>query len=185
MDISHLDNLNLKNVEYKIINLINEYKESIEKYELDFFKNLPDYIDERYLNLYYDYNFTNLFKDNISLYEKVRTLEKLDIEIFDIKNNIAITVKYTDESYFFKWNMFKSDNYENNINTTAIRIFKHFMLVSKKNLERETDIFVFTLDEIINIATSNYICLHCILKDYINNIKQKNDFVKQLAMIII
>lgn len=185
MNISHLDKLNLENIEPKIIDLINEYKHSIESYELNFFQNLPDYIDERYLNMYYHYDFKKLFQEEISLDEKLHILNELDIEISDIQNNDAIEVKYTHESYFFKWKMFKSNIFENHIDTTAIRHFKHYMLVSKKNkrINKEDEFynFTFTLDEIIKIATSNCICLHCILKDFMNQTNETdNNFINEL-----
>lgn len=183
MNISHLDIFKLKNIEPNIINLINDYKHSIEKYELDFFDNLPDYIDERYLNCYYNFDFKNLFNENISINDKLKILNQLDIEIYDIENNVAIEVLYTDDNYFFKWKLFKSDIYENNINALPIRHLKHFMLLSNKNINRKNNIFTFTLNELIKITNTFGICLHCVLKDYINNTTEKdNNFINKLKL---
>lgn len=180
MDISHLDNLNIKYIEPKIINLINDYKEEFEKFELQFFEDLPDYIDERFLNIYFDKDFTPIFKNNIDIKDKLKLLSQYDIEINDIQNIQSIEVKYTDNSYYFKWLIFKCDIYENTISSTVINYFKHFLLCHKKNIQRKSNIFTFTLDDIIKISTSNSICLHCVLKDFINLTSSDNYFITLL-----
>lgn len=179
MNISHLDRY--ENFEPSIIPIINSYKESIEIFEKNFFDNLPDYIDERFLNIYYNKDFTYVFKDNIYIKDKLNILMELGIEIYDILNIKSIEVKYvdTDNSYYFKWHIFKCESYENVVSSTVINQFKHFLLCHEKNIERK-NIFTFTLDDIIKISTSNSICLHCVLKDFINQTSTDNYVIELL-----
>lgn len=182
MNISHLDNLKLKNIEPTIINIINEYKDSIEREEIAFFQNLPDYIDERYLNSYYKKDFSPLFNEGLDIQQKIHALNELGVEIYDIKNNVAITIKLDPNKHKYRWDMFKSKKYETEITSTPIRHFKHYLLVHDNHMKRNSrnNIITYTLDEVIEIATSKAICLHCITKDYMLQSIEENEFMKEL-----
>lgn len=171
---------NFKNFEPNIISIINSYKDSIENYEKKFFLELPDYIDDKYLNIFYDCNLSLLFNNELSLNEKIKILNDNSLEIYDIQNIIAITIQYTNKKYYYKWNMFKSEIFESTLDTMIIRHLKHILLTSQKYINNKNNIIQFTIDELINISISNTICLHCITKDYIMSINEDNSFIEIL-----
>lgn len=179
MDILHLDLDEFENFEPNIVNIINLYKQSIENYEKNFFLELPEYIDDRYLNLFFECDLTLLFKEEISLNEKIKILNNNSLEIYDIKNTIAMTVKYENKTFSYKWNMFKSENFESTLDSNPIRHFKNYLLTSEKFISNKKDILEFTLDEVISI-TSFKLCLHCVTKDYIMLSTEKNNFIELL-----
>lgn len=183
MDISDLDIFKLNNLEPKIINIINDYVKGLEQYELYFFNNLPEYVDESYLNLYFNCDFTELFKNTkLTIIDKINILKKYNLEVYDIQNSTAITIIYKnkDKKYYYKWDLFKSIVYEDYLNTTLIRNLKNSLILSITNSHKKNE-YVFTLDEIINMSMKKGLCLHCIGKDYVKfSLEKKNLFVDKL-----
>lgn len=151
---------NLKNIEINIINIIIDYKKNIEEYELTFFNNLPDLIDKRYLNIYYNKDFSNIYDNQIDIKQKIKIFQEMNLEIYDIELSTAIIIKKKNNNYYYKWLIFKSNIYENYINDgIVISFFKNILKISNKK--------IYYFNDILNISNDYRICLHCIIKEYI------------------
>lgn len=182
MNIENIDLLGIKNIEPKIINIINDYVNEMEKYEINFINSIDNYIDGKFLSLYLKHDTSYLFNDKLSNDEKIQLLKLNNLEIYDIINLPGVYIEYDIDNnvYHYKWLIFKSKIYEKHLNSLIIRRFKHYLLISNKNNSNK---FSFNLDEIINITLSNTICLHCIMVDYIKLSNENNIFLQELKNI--
>lgn len=182
MNIDIIDLLKIKNMELKIIDIINDYTNELIIYEMNFFNNINDYIDKKFLSLYLNGDFSYLFNNELLTEEKIKLLKLSNLEPYDIENLPGILVEYNDvdKEYYFKWLIFKSKEYEKSLDSSIISRFKYHLLKSNKNNSKK---FSFNIDEIINITLSNTICLHCIMMDYIKLSTENNIFLQELKNI--
>lgn len=172
------DFYDLENFEPNIIKIIKTYINELNDFERIFFENIPEYIDERFLSLFYNCDLSQLYQQEISVQDKLKILNDNNLEISDIQDEIALIIKYDEieKKYLYKWSMFKSNIFESNLNSGIINSFKSFIFKLDFNKKYNE----FTFNEIIN-TVSFKLCLHCVTKEYIIKSSEKNDFLSALS----
>lgn len=155
-DILILKNFKIK--DFNILEIIIDYKHSMENYEKMFFNNLIfDYPYQFYEKLF-NKKFVDIFDDKIAMEERIKILKDYNLEIYDLEK-IPIVIKdiNDDDEFVFKWIGLKINKYSlctSNINLQ--KIYQHLINSNK---------YIFYYNEIIEIFIKERICYHCFLKD--------------------
>jgi len=155
-DILILKNFKIK--DFNILEIIIDYKHSMENYEKMFFNNLIfDYPYQFYEKLF-NKKFVDIFDDKIAMEERIEILKDYNLEIYDLEK-IPIVIKdiNDDDEFVFKWIGLKINKYSlctSNINLQ--KIYQHLINSNK---------YIFYYNEIIEIFIKERICYHCFLKD--------------------
>lgn len=155
-DILILKNFKIK--DFNILEIIIDYKHSMENYEKMFFNNLIfDYPYQFYEKLF-NKKFVDIFDDKIAMEERIKILKDYNLEIYDLEK-IPIVIKdiNDDGEFVFKWIGLKINKYSlctSNINLQ--KIYQHLINSNK---------YIFYYNEIIEIFIKERICYHCFLKD--------------------
>lgn len=155
-DIFILKNFKIK--DFNILEIIIDYKHSMENYEKMFFNNLIfDYPYQFYEKLF-NKKFVDIFDDKIAMEERIKILKDYNLEIYDLEK-IPIVIKdiNDDGEFVFKWIGLKINKYSlctSNINLQ--KIYQHLINSNK---------YIFYYNEIIEIFIKERICYHCFLKD--------------------
>lgn len=155
-DIFLLKNLDIK--DFNVLNIIIDYKYSIENYEQIFFNNLIFDYPLQFYEKIFNKKFVNIFDEDLSVQKRINILKDYNLEIYDLEK-IPIVIKNINDKneYIFKWIGLKLNKYSLCTRTLNLnKIYKHLIKIDKK---------IFYFHEIIAIFVKERICYHCFLKD--------------------
>ena len=105
---------NFRIKDFNILEIIIDYKHSIEDYEKMFFNNLIfDYPYQFYEKLF-NKKFVDIFDDKIAVEERIKILKDYNLEIYDLEKIPIVIKDVNDEGEFvFKWIGLKINKYRN------------------------------------------------------------------------
>jgi len=166
-----------KTFDINILNIINNYVDNIEKYEITFFNHILPNIDNNYLNTYYNIDFSLLYDEEKTHKEKIDFLNSYNLEISDLEDELCVIIRYNEKNDCeFKWLFIKSNTFENSISEITINRFK--------NVLKRTNKTHFSLIEIYKLSSKHCICLHCVIVEILqSNFFQETQFIKELKKI--
>tara|TARA_B110001454_G_C12709508_1_gene430114 strand:- start:785 stop:1393 length:609 start_codon:yes stop_codon:yes gene_type:complete len=162
-DLNILTNIfiskNFKIKDFNILEIIIEYKHSMENYEKMFFNNLIFDYPLQFYEKIFNKNFVDIFDDKIDIEHRINILKDYNLEIYDLEK-IPIVIKdiNDDGEFIFKWIGLKINKYS--LCTSNINLQKIYRCLIDKN-----DQSIFYYNEIIKIFIEERICYHCFLKD--------------------
>jgi len=163
-----------KNLEYKdfnILNIILDYKHSIETYEEIFFNNLIFDYPLQFYEKIFNKKFVDIFNEDIEVKKRIKLLKDYNLEIYDLEK-IPIVIKNINDKgeYVFKWVGLKLNKYSLCSRTINLKkIYQYLIDIDKK---------IFYFHEVIDIFVKERICYHCFLKDL--NTDLNNVFLNDL-----
>jgi hypothetical protein len=147
----------LDNKDFNILNIIIDYKNSIEEYENLFFNNLIFDYPLQFYEKIFNKKFIDIFNEDIDVQTRKNILKEYNLEIFDLEI-IPIVIKHKiDDVFHFKWVGLQLDKYTLTSKTINIQKIYNYLISSDKK--------TFYFNEIIEIFVKERICYHCFLKD--------------------
>jgi len=151
----------LKDLEHKdfnILNIIIDYKHSIENYEEIFFNNLIFDYPLQFYEKIFNKKFIDVFNDDLNIKERINILKNYNLEIYDLEK-IPIVIKDINDKgeYIFKWIGLKLNKYSLCTRTVNLKKIYQYLIDSDKT--------IFYFHEVIAIFVKERICYHCFLKD--------------------
>jgi len=148
----------LEHKEFNVLNIIIDYKHSMEKYEQIFFNNLIFDYPLQFYEKIFNKKFVDVFNEDLSVQKRINILKDYNLEIYDLEK-IPIVIKDINDKgeYIFKWIGLKLNKYSLCTRTLNLnKIYKYLI---------DTDKNIFYFHEVIAIFVKERICYHCFLKD--------------------
>jgi hypothetical protein len=144
--------------DFNILDIIIDYKHSIENYEEIFFNNLIFDYPLQFYEKIFNKNFIDIFNEDIEVEKRIQFLKDYNLEIYDLEKIPIVMKDINDKGEFiFKWIGLKLNKYSLCTRTVNLKKIYQYLI--------DTDKKMFYFHEVIDIFVKERICYHCFLKD--------------------